>query len=111
VGGYLALLTPSPAPITARSRIAQIRYDTSRVRKLVATGDELQTLDDVEKALLPLLPLPVEAQLEAGAALLDRLPVLLAGRSVDSEATHVVVEAFLHNDSILERLHAMRASA
>src|SRR4051794_25042329 len=37
--GYLILLTPGIAPSDARQSIAKIRYNTSRVRKLIATGD------------------------------------------------------------------------
>lgn len=109
--GYLVLLTPGVAPFAARSDVAEIRYDTSRVRKLVATGDELQTLDGVEQALLPLLSLEVESQLETGPALLERLPDLLATRGIDAEAARNVVDAFIANDSVLERLHEFRSRA
>jgi hypothetical protein len=109
--GYLALLTPVAAPLEARSKIAEIRYDTGRVRKLVATGDELQTLDDVKRALLPVLPLEVEAQLESGAGLLDRLPKLLAAQDIHEDLTRVVVVAFENNQTLLEQLHAARTDA
>lgn len=109
--GFLVLLTPAVAPLEARSQTTEIRYDTNRVRKLVATGDELGTLDGVEQALLPLLPLKVESQLETGPALLDRLPDLLAGRDIDAEAARTVVHAFMENESILERLHEFRSQA
>jgi len=109
--GYLVLLTPSVAPLAARSQLAEIRYDTNRVRKLVATGDDLRTLDDVEQALLPLLPLEVESQLESGPALLERLPDLLAARGIDAEAARTVVQAFIANESVLERLHEFRNRA
>lgn len=108
--GYLVLMTPSVAPSTARSQLADIRYDTNRLRKLVATGDELHTLDDVEQALLPLLPLEVESQVESGPALLERLPALLAERGIDMGAARVAVDAFTSNQSILERLHAFRST-
>ncbi len=107
--GYLVLITSSPTPLDARSELAEIRYDTNRVRKLVATGDELLTLDDVEQALLSLLPLKVEAQVEAGAALLERLPELLREHGLEPEAAHVVIRAFLANESPLERLHEFRS--
>jgi len=109
--GYLVLLTPGVAPSAARSQLAEIRYDTNRVRKLVATGDDLRTLDDVEQALLPLLPLEVESQLEPGPALLERLPGLLAARGIDAEAARTVVDAFIANESVLERLHEFRSRA
>jgi len=107
--GYLVLLTPSEAPTGARAEFADIRYDTNRVRKLVAAGDDLQTLDDVEQALLPLLPLEVEAQVGSGPGLLERLPGLLAERNIELEAARAVVSAFVANESILERLHEFRS--
>lgn len=107
--GYLVLLTPSPSPTLAGSQLADIRYDTNRVRKLVATGDDLRTLDDVEQALLPLLPLRVGSALGSGPALLERLPALIAERDVDVEAARAVVDAFIANESLLERLHAFRS--
>jgi hypothetical protein len=107
--GYLVLLTPGLVPSTARSQLAEIRYDTNRLRKLVATGDELRTLDDVEQVLLPLLPLEVESQVESGPALLERLPALLAERGIDAGAARVAVDAFTSNQSILERLHELRS--
>ena len=109
--GYLVLLTPAPSPLSARPDLAQIRYDTNRVRKLVAAGDDLATLDDVETALLPLLPLKVDAQVEMGAGLIDRLPDLLARRGIDVGASRAVVEAFKANESILERLHEIQGLA
>lgn len=107
--GYLVLLTPGQSPTLAGSQLAEIRYDTNRVRKLVATGDDLRTLDEVEQALLPLLPLQVGSPLESGPALLERLPALLAERGIDVEAARTVVNAFTANESILERLHAFRS--
>jgi hypothetical protein len=103
--GYLVLLTPAVLQSTSRSQLAAIRYDTTRVRKLVATGDELATIDDVEQAVLPLLPLNVEPQLHMGPALLDRLPDVLAGGGINLEAARTVVDAFRKNESILQRLH------
>lgn len=108
--GYLVLLTPSAVPLDSRSELAEIRYDTGRVRKLVATGEDLETLEQVEQALLPLLPLVVEAQVEAGEALLGRLPSLLEPQGIDPSATRLVVEAFGRNESILEQLHAGRGN-
>ena len=54
--GYLVLLTPGLLPPTQRTRLNDLRYDTHRVRKLVATGDDLATLEDVQGTLLPLSP-------------------------------------------------------
>ena len=75
---------------------------------MVATGDELQTLDDVKRALLPVLPLEVEPQLETGVGLLDRLPKLLGAQGIHEDLTRVVVVAFENNQTLLEQLHAAR---
>jgi hypothetical protein len=108
--GYVVLLTSAVPPLEARSTITDIRYDTGRVRKLVATGDELQTLDDVKRALLPVLPLEVEAPADTGSGLLDRLPELLAAQGVDQDLTRIVVNAFSENETLLEKLHAARTA-
>lgn len=109
--GYLVLLCPTPVPTSERSEVANLRYDTNRVRKLVATGDELETLEDVRNALLPLLPLEVKPPSASGAGLLDRLPDLLREHGVDPQITRVVVDAFTSNDSIIERLHEFRTTS
>jgi len=54
--GYLVLLTPGLAP-SGDVAIEEIRYDTSRLRKLVSTGEDLVSAGDVERLLRPLLPL------------------------------------------------------
>lgn len=107
--GYLVLLTPQAILPDDRVRVTQLRYDTSRVRKLVATGEDLSTLRDVEETLLPLLPLNVDAPAESRAGVLERLPDLLAASDIDVGATRAVVGAFLANQSIVERLHEWRS--
>ena len=64
--GYLVLLTPSSVPKRGLLKLTEIRYDISRVRKLVATGDDIKTLDSVRQFLLPLLPLQVETINDVG---------------------------------------------
>jgi hypothetical protein len=104
--GYLVLLTPGRAE--ADSRVNTIRYDTHRVRKLLATGEDLGTLNGLRSALLPLLPLSVEPDRAAEEGLLDRLPALLASRQIDQEVTAAVVSAFQQNESIVDALHTLR---
>lgn len=108
--GYLVLLCSSPSPTSERNEVSNLRHDTNRVRKLVATGDELETLEDVRTALLPLLPLEVNPPGPSGAGLLDRLPELLRDYGVDPQLTRVVVDAFISNDSIIERIHESRTT-
>lgn len=54
--GYLVLLTPSLQPSSTWTEGTEIRYNTSRVRKLVGTCDDLKSLRDVQNILQPVLP-------------------------------------------------------
>ena len=108
--GYLVLLTGGAVLDVDRQELVDLRYNTSRVRKLVATGYDMETLDDVRSALLPLLPVDVQRPPGAGAGLLDRLPQLLSEDGIDARATSAAIRAFLLNESIMERLHEMRSS-
>ena len=105
--GYLVLLTPGLAPSESEA-IEVVRYNTTRLRKLVATGDDLKLPIDVERVLRPLLPLrPERASLEPESAL-DLLPRLLAAQQIPEEVTRVLVNAFQQQSPLLERLHQQR---
>ncbi|MHB8508522.1 MAG: hypothetical protein ACYDGR_07715 [Candidatus Dormibacteria bacterium] len=108
--GYLVLLTPSTSG-GDRSLLEAIRRDTARVRKLVATGDELRHIRDVEHTLGPLLPLDVGGS-EPGLGIpgdpLDSLSSLPAMKSIPVEVIHQMVEAFRQQEPLLERLHRSR---
>jgi len=108
--GYLLLFTTANVPPDERREVTDLRYNTNRLRKLVATGDELDTVEDVHTALLPLLPLEVEAPTSSGSGLLARLPALLIDDGVDSRVTEAVVDAFVHNDSMMESLHRLEGT-
>ena len=64
--GYLVLLTPSVAP-SDNAGLEAVRHNTTRLRKLVATGDDLQSPTDVERraAAAPALK-PGACDLESG---------------------------------------------
>jgi hypothetical protein len=105
--GYLVLLTPGFAPSESEA-LETVRYDTTRLRKLVATGDELKLPTDVERVLRLLLPLSRErVNLEQESAL-DLLPRLLAGQDIPEEVTRVLVDAFRQQSPLLEQLHRQR---
>ncbi len=104
--GYLVLFSPSVLASEARREAAEIRYNTSRLRKLVAAGDELRTLSDVQRALLPLLPLEADVPLKEQESALEVLPELLSEGGLPPEAVRVVIEAFKEQLPILERLHS-----
>jgi hypothetical protein len=106
--GYLVLLTPSPVPAGQISEANQIRSDTSRLRKLLGTAEELRTISDVRKVLASLLPLSIRAGdgLEEGG--LDALPRILQEHGVEAAATKIAVDAFKANAPIMPRLHDFR---
>ena len=106
--GYLVLLTPSPVARQDSLELTEIRYDISRVRKLVATGDDIKTLDDVRQVLLPLLPLKVETINEVGESVLNMLPELLSKRGLPKKAVETVIDAFLERKPFVENLHKYR---
>lgn len=103
--GYLVLLTPSAVPTGHTSGANQIRSDTSRLRKLLGTGDELRTISDVRKVLAPLLPLSIRPGDDLEESGLDALPRILQEHGVEAAATRTVVDAFKANEPIMPRLH------
>lgn len=105
--GYLVLLTLDPCPPSRRAELDEIRYDTFRVRKLVAAGDELRSLADVQLALLPLLP--IEAGVVSGGetSALDVLPGLLSEEGIEPEVTERLLSAFRNRSSLIDALHGL----
>jgi len=102
--GYLVLLTSGVAP-SEETDIEAVRYNTTRVRKIVATGEELRTVTDVERVFRPLLPLSDERAAMDNASALDVLPRLLADQGIAQDTTRVLVEAFRSQSPMIERLH------
>jgi hypothetical protein len=102
--GYLVLLSPGIAP-SESTAIDEVRYNTTRLRKLVATADDLKSATDVERVLRPLLPLPQERTNLGQESALDLLPRLLAAQRIPEGVTRVLVDAFREQSPLLERLH------
>lgn len=102
--GYLVLLTSGVAP-SEETEIEAVRYNTTRIRKIVATGEELRTVTDVERVLRPLLPLSDERAAMDSASALDVLPRLLAEQGIAQDTTRVLVDAFRNQSPLIERLH------
>lgn len=100
--GYLVLLTSGEVSETCTEVLAGIRYDTSRVRKIVATGDDLRVKSDVENALTPLLPLRIDETEEKPTSGLSQLADLL---NTPVGATECLVEAYQEQTSLLEALY------
>jgi hypothetical protein len=103
--GYLVLLTPALAT-DHDATVHEIRYDTSRIRKIVATGDDLVSLNDVERALLPLLPLAQnESDIDEAQSPLDELPEQLEQTGIARELAETAVAAFRAHRPIVHELH------
>ncbi len=104
--GYLVLLTPSVVPATERQEAINIQRNTVHVRKLLAAGDELETVDAVRRTLLPLLPLEIQ-EAARPSNVLHSLPPLLARHGVDEETSRVAIAAFLEQRPVIEAIHGL----
>lgn len=102
--GHLVLLSPALAP-SEEAEIDSVRYNTARLRKLVATGEELRVPSDVERVVQPLLPLGSERAGVSEGSALDLLPGLLAKQGINTETTTLLVRAFREQAPLLEQLH------
>lgn len=100
--GYLVLLTSGLPEAEQGEALTRIRYDTSRLRKLVATGEDLSRKNDVENILRPILPLEIGGRNDIPASGLDELPSLL---DLPEEATRTLVDAYREQTPLLEALH------
>jgi hypothetical protein len=105
--GYLVLLTSALAP-SGKAEVEAVRYNTTRLRKIVATGDDLQTTADVERVLSSLLPFGQEGPKLSRWSALDLLPKLLADQGVPRETTEMLIGAFREQAPMLERLHNLK---
>ena len=100
--GYLVLLCAGePAD---RLDVDRIERDTSRVRKIVATGGRLRTSTDVARVLDLLLPLELPDDLSALEDVLDALPELMV-KTVDGANLKIVITALGDGEPPFERLH------
>jgi hypothetical protein len=91
--------------LSSDAAIEGLRYDTNRLRKLVATGEDLSAAGDVERLLRPLLPLRnAQGSITQGTAL-DLLPGLLAEQGIDTQTTEVLVKSFIEQEPLMEALH------
>jgi hypothetical protein len=104
--GYLVLL--ATGVVSEDADLEAVRYDTARLRKLVATGEELGSSGAVERLLRPLLPLGRPLGRRGGMSALDQLPDLLAAGGIARETTTVLVDSFLNQRSLVESLHKSR---
>lgn len=102
---YLLLWTPERTSSSDGETRRQIQYDIGRARKLVATGDDIHEIADIEKALLPLLPLTESVVTASQSSILDRIPEILSTSELPIEKIRAVVRAFEENESLIETLY------
>ncbi|NOT02174.1 MAG: hypothetical protein HOP29_16310 [Phycisphaerales bacterium] len=106
--GYLILLTPGLSP-SEETSVEDVRYNTTRLRKIIGTGEDIRSMADVERVLRPLLPLGSDAAKLARATVLDLLPKLLAISGIPESTTKSLVDAFREQAPLLESLHKLRS--
>lgn len=106
--GYLAMLTTSLVPKSEMQHVERIRYDTTRIRKLIATGVQLKEVSDIRDALLPLLPLEEQMEDSPADAVLNRLPHILQDKKLSEDVIGTVINAFLKHEPLIESLHKYR---
>lgn len=109
--GYLVLLTPGIRGKRGKEDWMGIRYNTKRIRKFVASGEDLKSISDVQSTIAPLLPFQaVEATTELDGSVLELLPDLLAEeRDIPTELSRCIVRAFEDQKNMMQQLHETRA--
>lgn len=103
--GYLVLLTLGGVNEEAELGANEIRYNMSRVRKLVGIGDELRSLSDLERVLRPLLPIRPGELPDGSESALDLLPDLVSSPELPADVVRVAISAFLESRPIVEAIH------
>jgi hypothetical protein len=100
-------MTPSAIPHDALLDALAIRSNITHTRKLLITGDDLRSVADIQRGLLPLLPLNIDARVDATSSALELLPDLLARHGVRRDAVEAVIGAFAEQQSPAEQLHRL----
>jgi hypothetical protein len=101
---YLAILTPAFVDSGSNRELNAIRYDTTRVRKLIATGDDLRALDDVRRTLMPLLPIRA-IELAPARDVFELLIEALEGKGIDPNDVRRLVDSFGKNEDLIPSLN------
>lgn len=109
--GYLVLLTLGGGVEDAEVEANSIRYNTTRVRKLVGIGTELQTLADLERVLRPVLPVKPRSLAAESSSSLELLPELLGSDQLPKQVIRSAVSAFLDSTPIVEAIDQSEGSS
>ena len=106
--GYLVLLTNDETmPAEA---VAEVRNDTSRLRKLVSTGRDLRSVADVRDALLPILPFDTTSSVTPAVSATGRLVEMLTDQGVEGPLAEAALDAFSKNRSPMAGIWSWRLS-
>ena len=100
--GYLVLLTPSP--VSEELNASSIRYDTARLRKIVATGKEIERVSDLETVLAPFLPIRMDLIETDAMGVFTELPRILAQQGIPQEAVEALIDAYVEREPLMESL-------
>lgn len=98
--GYLVLLTVDES--ARAGSVTKIKNDTSRLRKLVATGREMKTMASVKDALRPVLPFDMASSVASSTALTDRIPEMLEDHGIERSLATAAIMSFQENRSPME---------
>jgi hypothetical protein len=101
----LVLLTPAGLPTADRDAAMRIRYDTGRVRKLLGTGEDLRSLQDLQAIVAPLLPLDIGPGTSPTESSLDVLPKLLADQGLEESSVRTLVKAYRSHELLVEAIY------
>ena len=102
--GYLVLLTPAAA-LEQWQEAQEIRRDTTRVRKLVGTGEDLRSLGDVATLVSSLLPIgTAEAVTDKTETIWSLVYQSLEKKGVHRYTIQSLVKSYEEQRNIMEAL-------
>jgi hypothetical protein len=101
---YLVLLTPATA-LEQWQEAQEIRQDTTRVRKLVGTGEDLRSLGDIATLVSSLLPIgTAEAVTDKTETIWSLVYQSLEKKGVHRDAIQSLVKSYEEQRNIMEAL-------
>jgi hypothetical protein len=97
--GYLVLFTPQRPTSDDMRQLSEIRYNTTRTRKLVITGEE-----DMIRGLEPLLPLPIGSSAAFTEEPLGELAREIVDQGIPSDEAESLLSAYKAGKSLMEAI-------
>lgn len=99
--GYLVLMTPARSLATDLPALMNLRYDTTRTRKIVITG-----ADRLRRGLAPILPLPEQITAASTRDPFDYLVERLEASGIPRLTSTAFLEAYRDQHPLFEALEA-----